>query len=878
MSNEFSIYLKKYLPLGSKYAPGVLLLFLSIFLSVYFRLGLVDLKATEEYAKNSIENEIYQQSVQEIDTQYPFLPSANKQDLIKKQISEFKILNKGEIDQEIAERALFFKSQYQDENDQTYLTGIDTDFYYRFVRNIIKRGHAGEYERDGKTFTKLMLAPTEKDVTSLERQFHVFATVWIYRLLHFFNRDLLPITLFFFMPAIFAGLAAIPAFFIGKEISNNIGGFVTATVIGLHGFILTRTYAGFVDTDIYNIFFPLVITYFAIKGFKAEKLWKEIIYTGATGLSIAFYSTAWVGWWNMFYYTFGAYCVAIAIEVVIYYKEYNKRRDTLQEITMIKTRLIHRIALLVSYLFFVSLFLVVFGEKISQIFSSLYSIVSFTGIKNATLTNLWPNILTTVAELKHTGIDEIISLIGSGFSLNGYLILIIAGLGILFIIISKEKWDYKICLVTLLILWTAATTYASFKGVRFVMLMIPPIAIAIGAFTGCLIQWISEFSKTHFETKRTLIKTISTITIVAFIIVPMAIQAYEYNKQTLPTLNDQWMETLQEIRDSSKETAIISSWWDFGHTFITYSERGASADGGSQNTPQAYWLGKMLVLSNERESVGILRMLNCDGNNAFEKINNVTIDPVITIKHINALTTKGKSEAIKYLLGQKFTADQITDIIKSTHGTPPESFVITSEDMIPKAPVWAHFGGWDFSKAEIWAAVSSGNTLKTKETVEKYDTENPTETIEQLKRFSEDQAEAWISGYPRYYSDLDDCTTSNMSVQCPNGVVIDRNENVKIFTKEATIKPGKIVVFDNGRYTTKEQESGVNTVAVLITQDSTTHKAMILSPELLNCTFTKLFILNNGGKYFKLFKDITDITGQRIITWTVDWEKVIAED
>ena len=88
MSNEFSIYLKKYLPLGSKYAPGVLLLFLSIFLSVYFRLGLVDLKATEEYAKNSIENEIYQQSVQEIDTQYPFLPSANKQDLIKKQISE----------------------------------------------------------------------------------------------------------------------------------------------------------------------------------------------------------------------------------------------------------------------------------------------------------------------------------------------------------------------------------------------------------------------------------------------------------------------------------------------------------------------------------------------------------------------------------------------------------------------------------------------------------------------------------------------------------------------------------------------------------------------------------------------------------------------
>ena len=78
-------------------------------------------------------------------------------------------------------------------------------------------------------------------------------------------------------------------------------------------------------------------------------------------------------------------------------------------------------------------------------------------------------------------------------------------------------------------------------------------------------------------------------------------------------------------KNTSSET-VVMSWWDFGHLFAVAADRPVTFDGGSQNTPRAYWIGKALTTSNETLSLGILRMLSSSGDLAYETLDNYTND------------------------------------------------------------------------------------------------------------------------------------------------------------------------------------------------------------------------------------------------------------
>jgi len=55
-------------------------------------------------------------------------------------------------------------------------------------------------------------------------------------------------------------------------------------------------------------------------------------------------------------------------------------------------------------------------------------------------------------------------------------------------------------------------------------------------------------------------------------------------------------------------------------------------DGGMQNVPQAHWIGHVLLTEDEEEAMGILRMLDCGANTAFEKLNEKLDKPYNSVK------------------------------------------------------------------------------------------------------------------------------------------------------------------------------------------------------------------------------------------------------
>jgi len=76
-----------------------------------------------------------------------------------------------------------------------------------------------------------------------------------------------------------------------------------------------------------------------------------------------------------------------------------------------------------------------------------------------------------------------------------------------------------------------------------------------------------------------------------------------------PTFNDGWKEGLDWIKTNAPKNAVITCWWDNGHIYTYEARRMVTFDGGSQNTPRAYWVGRAFATSNENLSIGIIRML-----------------------------------------------------------------------------------------------------------------------------------------------------------------------------------------------------------------------------------------------------------------------------
>ena len=171
----------------------------------------------------------------------------------------------------------------------------------------------------------------------------------------------------------------------------------------------------------------------------------------------------------------------------------------------------------------------------------------------------------------------------------------------------------------------------------------------------------------------------------------------------LPLINDAWYNTLTFIKDNSTETAIITSWWDFGHHFKAIAERPVTFDGTTQTDQAAHWVGRMFMTDNEAEAVGILRMLDCSHSKAFNTLMELTNkDSHKSLKIVREIILLDKEKARKKLKEYNISAEKIDEIIPYTHCNPPEGYAIASEDMIGKSGVWSHFGSWNFERADIW--------------------------------------------------------------------------------------------------------------------------------------------------------------------------------
>jgi hypothetical protein len=215
---------------------------------------------------------------------------------------------------------------------------------------------------------------------------------------------------------------------------------------------------------------------------------------------------------------------------------------------------------------------------------------------------------------------------------------------------------------------------------------------------------------------------------------------------------------------------------------------------------------------------------------------------------------------------------------------PREDFLITSEDMVGKAGVWAHWGSWSFTKKYTYDNYQS---LSSEQIAENID-ENISTINQYVKELKDIQVQSeiqnikkndlvnrWFADYPSYIPIQNQykfsCQNNNNTLICQNGVTIN------MLTGDVTSQFGDNVKFNNMFYPTADKQLvkksvGNGNIDLLLIPSQTGFSLMMMQSPLGASQFTKMFYLNGFGQYYlKAFDSKQSVTGIKIKVFKAVW-------
>lgn len=902
----------------------ILLLLIVLAITVTVRLEPEKLVPLEKSAEATVNQALLEQMKAEMKNQYPNLPDTQINDMAATELNKYKLTQ--EYKDQVKQGKDMIKSRFEYESGNetyTYLGDIDSYYWIRQSRNILEKGDQCDMKKDGRCFDTYTTAPVPRG-----KGFDLYPVVIVdvYKFLKIFEPDMSIMQASFLTPLFISLFITVFLFLLLRRIAGDLAAFFGTVLINVNPYVLSRTLGS--DSDIMNILFQALFLWLAIECFYSKKPLHKYIWGSLTALSLVFYSFFWAGWW----YLADLFILSLILSAAyIVLKNWYNNPNKKIEINEVKKPLMTIGILLLLFVVIIGVLfsLLTSVSNTMHILGGQFSILHF---KIASNTNYWPNVLTTVAEFNSIGLPQIIGSFGSSFTIP---IFFMAILGMIFLIFPNIKIINKNILVFalllifnlaayivlkstsngklvfllliplivgiyvhmrikeeefnpesvfLLIIMICLITYFTMTGVRFLFLMVIPVCIFASVFLTKASTMIVNISRKTLSLPKQYTNIIVFFILVIFLIAPVK-AGFKTAQEYVPQVTDEWVATLEKINKESKPDAIINSWWDFGHWFKYLADRRVTLDGSSQNSPQLHWLGKLLLTSDEKTCIGILRMLDCGGNSAVEEINKKMNDTPHSVDIVNKIIILNKTNATGVLMSHGFSEQEAAKVLQYTHCDPPENFLITSEDMIGKSGVWAHFGSWNFKRSYLNGAIK---TMPKEEIIKKFaeDYNIPQDqTVKMMNELnsmtSQDDINAWIAPWPGYYTtglgrctnkgNISVCRFSNRDASIDVEVDFEKKE-MNIMQEGQVYHPKRAAfVYDNTFYSMTYMKDTIE-LGVVVEKRGDAVAVLFTSPELAGSMFTRLFFFEGAGlENFDKFYDTTTPYGDRIITWKVKW-------
>jgi len=399
-------------------------------------------------------------------------------------------------------------------------------------------------------------------------------------------------------PVITVMLSVIPAFFLGRLLSNKWGGLATALFATLTPTLIGVSMAGYCDTDAPVVLLSLITTYAMVLGIKKRTMPFIIL---AIIIQILFIYTWFFGWYVILFFTLfiPALFVFRIIESMMHERKIAIDINPIWK--EVKTIAIPIIIILVStniiayILAAMSGFTIGFSTIIDFILINL-GFITRTG----SLVNISVAELQTVNILTRDGFFSIADRIGMAPTI---LTLFVLPLLVLFKLVKKEKINF---IEIYLFLWALLTFYMILNGVRFSIQFSTAAAVAAGYVIGNLVKYLK--------------KDVIGITVFGFILfmsivfVSNSIQI-GYSGVGMEVSNN-WINALDWLKQNADKDSLIVTWWDPGHIIAGYTGLKVHADGAhcpvGQCIPYNHDIriqdmGRIFSTNDENEALNILK-------------------------------------------------------------------------------------------------------------------------------------------------------------------------------------------------------------------------------------------------------------------------------
>ncbi|MFC1514772.1 STT3 domain-containing protein, partial [Candidatus Omnitrophota bacterium] len=607
-------------------------------LNIHLRLFPAYFPQLKNQARVTVDNEIFEEVSSRAEEQFSDYNPLIRAKIVGEFFAERK--KEPEVAAKIAAEYAKLKGRFQDDNGQTYLLELDPYSWMRFTRLTLANGYPGNEIRDGKVYDTYMLAPVGASVYSI--RFLYYSSAFLYRAATLVFSGISLERFLFYLPLLFVFLLCVCLYRFCRVFFSGTTAVLALIFVGLTPSFIPRSCVGWFDNDVLNILFPLLTIFSLGLGLRQSKTAKNILFSLLAAFFLSLYAYTWRGWWFIYLVIFAFFGYVLLNIVNLHYKD--------KDIVRAKT-FPYLVSLLTFFLGSIVLCLAI--AKIEPLSYTFLSIKENLGLGKSLASSIWPSTYYTVGELQP------INFLGIPIALGGWIVFtlsLVSSLWVYLLYKRTEKGD----LIVLLIFWLFSMIFASLKGARFTILLCLPVGIFLSLGIDRVVQIILARVAAAKDKKTKIVLVITCSLMLYFFINPAVRRGFAMAENLYPSMNDEWHGFLDELRDSTPEDAVINSWWDFGSWFKEVARRRVIFDGLSQDRPLAYWMGRALLTTDEREALRILRMVNNSSESLFEEVAGETEDAFTAIVLLDRLLKADTAEAdgilAEYSLSQELKA------------------------------------------------------------------------------------------------------------------------------------------------------------------------------------------------------------------------------
>lgn len=830
-----------------KYSPLLIAFCFVIGINLYFRSFPITFPQLKTQARQFVEQQIQNAAVQEIMQKFPQFNPIAKDQLVKSRIAEYKRANKVSTKLQVQAIYMKMKDRFQDTNGQTFLFELDCWHWGRYVENILKYGRPGDEVIAGAQWDAYMLAPLGSYLHW--DNFLFYFSAYLYKVFAIFN----PVPLFtflFYMPLLLSLALLSCVFFFSYRYGKLIGAITATMLLGLSPIFLARSCAGWFKRDPLTQLFPLLTIWFYLLSLDAGSLRKKNIYNCIAAFWVGIFCFTWTFWWY-------APALVVLYEIVsvgvLFIRKVVSKAAIVDDVKK-------RCFSLGIFLGFSLMWVLIFCGV--EPLKDLYKQITLAVILNKPLmASIWPNVYSTVGELRKFNWNESSTAFGSPL----IAIASVCAAGWVFVrafIGGKLKGTERESAVMLAV-WTLVMLFAATRGVRFVIFLLVPLGICLG--------WVLNDLFDYCRSRK--IRGGMVLVLACFVAINSIFIAKGNNaaRMLYPLMNKTWYEVLTIIKDRTEKDTIINSWWDYGDWFKVAAKRRVIFDGQSQDTPQAHWMAAALLSGDEEKATRILRMLNNGGNKTFEIINSYIKDPLEAVLVLDSVLTLKPDEVERKLL-ERLPVPAVQTVMKMLFMNAGRAAFIVDATMVPKMGAISYLGNWDFAKVYI------AQNFKDKEKSQIIDylvslgkDRDEMDRIYQEAYLISDKAgfETWLSRNLMFYTALSSGVEKEGVVYFDNGFMYNLKDQT--FRSNSGQVPRSFFILQGDDMIEIPCDKPNVPASAVIARVKDTYKCILLDRELGKSLFVRLYFFNGQGlKHFIPFID-ADEGNNYIRVFFISW-------